>query len=106
MEMLMRGLLGPSFATFAMSAALWSVGAAQALEIPAAGDCRRLAAAAGEVWYGSFSGTRLDFWDRRELVFVEGCFPSEYLCRRWVNEVQTAVIDPGLMRCVPLTARR
>jgi hypothetical protein len=93
-------------ASIAFAAAL-TASASSAIEIPAAPDCRAMAAAhpGGSFWRGTFSGTYEDFFDRRQMIYVEGCFETEYLCRRWINQVQTAVINPGLMRCRPLVGR-
>ncbi|MBZ8133120.1 hypothetical protein CLD20_07575 [Afifella sp. IM 167] len=51
-------------------------------------------------WMGTFSGRRIDpLNDWVWPVSARACFPSEYLCRRWVSEVQTWADLPGLMRC-------
>jgi hypothetical protein len=75
--------------------------AASALRLPPAEDCRALAARGGAFWMGSFSGTYEDFFDYRRPIAVRGCFSSEYACRRWINEIQTIVVNPGLMSCRP-----
>ncbi len=74
-----------------------------ALRLPPAGDCRAMAAQTGGdgLWRGSFSGTYEDFFDYRRPVFAQGCFATEYECRRWINETQSLVVNPGLMRCRP-----
>jgi hypothetical protein len=76
------------------------------LQLPPAGDCRQMAATSGAgFWVGRFTGTYKDFFDDRRPLFAEGCFATEYECRRWVNEVQSIAIDPGLMVCRPGVAR-
>lgn len=85
---------------------LFAAAPAAAMDLPPAAACDAAARAAGASWQGRFSGRRRDFFDRMEMVFVEGCFASEYLCRRWLNEVQTAVEIPGLMSCGKLRGNR
>ena len=76
------------------------------LQLPPAGDCRQMAATHGAgFWVGRFTGTYKDFFDDRRPLFAEGCFATEYECRRWVNEIQSIAIDPGLMVCRPGVAR-
>ncbi|WP_156953357.1 hypothetical protein [Afifella pfennigii] len=51
-------------------------------------------------WRGTYSGTSQDpFNDWVRPVSAQACFPSEYLCRRWLSEVQTWAVNPGLMKC-------
>jgi hypothetical protein len=77
--------------------------AAAAIELPPAGDCRQVAAerGAGGYWLGRFSGYYEDLFDVRRPIAARGCFATEYECRRWINEVQSAVLEPGLMTCRP-----
>jgi len=57
-------------------------------------------ACAPGAWLGSFSGRRIDpLNDWVRPVSARACFPNEYLCRRWISEVQTWADLPGLMRC-------
>jgi hypothetical protein len=84
--------------------ALASAGTAAALRLPPAGDCRAMAAHSG-VWMGTFTGTYEDVFDYRRPIYARGCFATEYECRRWVNEIQTIVINPGLMSCRPVSRR-
>jgi hypothetical protein len=45
---------------------------------------------AGGAWYGRFGGTRIDpFVDSPRAVSYQGCFSSEWACRRWQNEAIT-----------------
>ncbi|HEX9903718.1 MAG TPA: hypothetical protein VGA77_02020 [Propylenella sp.] len=75
---------------------------AGAITLPPAGDCGAMAAQGiRPLWLGEFSGTYEDFSERRRMIAARGCFPTEYACRRWINEVQSAVIFPGLMTCRP-----
>ena len=67
--------------------------------VPPAGDCRAMIAAGGTVWEGEFSGYYEDVADLRHLLYVKGCFRDERACRRWINEVQSFAVFPGLMRC-------
>jgi hypothetical protein len=73
------------------------------LLLPPAGDCRQMAATHGAAgfWVGRFTGTYKDLFDDRRPLFAQGCFATEYECRRWINEVQSIAIDPGLMTCRP-----
>jgi hypothetical protein len=75
--------------------------AASAIELPPAGNCREIAAVSGArgFWLGRFSGYYEDFFDDRRPIAAQGCFSSEYECRRWINEVQSAVLQPGFMSC-------
>ena len=88
-------------ASGAIGALLWTLSGAAALQLPVSGDCRVMSAQAArqEVWMGRFSGTYDDLFDQRRMIAVNGCFYSEYECRRWINGVQTAVTNPGLMTC-------
>jgi hypothetical protein len=72
---------------------------ASALTLPPAGDCDAMLTAGGTVWMGQFSGNYEDLFDHRHMIFARGCFTMEYECRRWINEVQTAVVFPGVMSC-------
>ena len=93
------------FAVFAMCAAP----SFAATPIPPGGDCQTLTFQnpGKPLWYGTFSGRQEDDlfdhrrWSvfRNRMVYVRGCFLTEYACRRWLNEVLTAVNDPGVMRC-------
>jgi hypothetical protein len=74
-------------------------GAGAALRLPPAEDCGALAARGGAFWMGRFSGTYEDVFDYRRPLAARGCFSSEYACRRWVNELQSIAIAPGLMSC-------
>jgi hypothetical protein len=77
------------------------------MPIPPAGDCRSMSAqGAAVLWRGTFSGRYEDVFDRLQMIYVEGCFLTEYECRRWINEVQSAVSIPGLMRCKILGSRQ
>jgi hypothetical protein len=74
---------------------------ALAIELPPAGNCRQVAAALGAsgYWFGRFSGYYEDLFDDRRPIAAQGCFATEYECRRWINEVQSAVLEPGFMSC-------
>ena len=74
---------------------------ASAIELPPAGNCRQVAAALGGsgYWFGRFSGYYKDLFDDRRPIAAQGCFYTEYECRRWINEVQSAVLEPGFMSC-------
>jgi hypothetical protein len=74
-------------------------GTAAAQRLPPAEDCRALAARGGLFWTGSFTGTYEDVFDYRRPLAARGCFSSEYACRRWINEIQSIAVDPGLMSC-------
>jgi hypothetical protein len=73
---------------------------------PPAPDCRVLAARYGgqRLWFGAFSGTRFDsYFDIRRPHYAQGCFLSEYECRRWLHE-NLSFLDGGnlgWMRCQP-----
>jgi hypothetical protein len=77
------------------------------LKLPPAGDCHRIAAERGArgFWLGRFSGIYVDAFDHRWPLFGEGCFETEYACRRWVNEMQTLADAPGIMSCKPASSR-
>ena len=100
-----RHLLRVLFATFTISAAP----AFAATPIPPGGDCAALSQQYPDkpLWYGTFSGRQEDDlfdhrrWSvfRNRMVYVRGCFVTEYECRRWLNEVLSAVNNPGVMRC-------
>jgi hypothetical protein len=73
-------------------------------ELPVAGDCAVIASEIGAqaTWHGEFSGKRYD--DFRELYtpfFAEGCFRSEYECRRWQNVATSYMARGGIVytRC-------
>ena len=75
-----------------------SVGAAEAqlfsdrnggVERPYSYDCGALAAEIGPnaVWFGRFAGSlRKRLWDATFPYNDQGCFPSEYECRRWQHQ--------------------
>ncbi|HSM42359.1 MAG TPA: hypothetical protein VK862_16535 [Afifellaceae bacterium] len=85
------------------------VASAQRPHLPPAGDCRAMAASgAKNIWYGQFTGRYEDpvFDERVYPLSARGCFPSEYLCRRWLNQLLT--ISGGysaLMSCRPYRQR-
>lgn len=73
---------------------------------PPAPDCRLLAAQHGaqRLWFGAFSGTHNDtFFDIRRPYYAQGCFLSEYDCRRWLHENLSFLEGGSLnwMRCEP-----
>ena len=81
--------------------------AALHIPVPEAGDCNVMQSQSGdfELWLGRFSGAYEDLFDTRRPIAVRGCFLSEYECRRWINEVQSAVVNPGLMSCERIRPR-
>lgn len=86
-------------------AMLAGTAAAQYPDLPPAPSCAAVAATNSTFWEGRFSGTYEDFFDKRWPISARGCFESEYACRRWVNEIQTIAVSPGLMTC-RLVSRR
>lgn len=73
---------------------------------PPAPDCRLLAAQHGaqRLWFGAFSGMHNDtFFDIRRPYYAQGCFLSEYDCRRWLHENLSFLEGGSLnwMRCEP-----
>jgi hypothetical protein len=91
-----RALAGGLFLTvFATSAQ-----AASAYGFPPAGDCAAFAAQGkAGYWIGRFSGQSEDIWDRHWPVSAQGCFVTQYECRRWINEMQSAAPSPAAMSC-------
>ena len=94
----------------AMLCGMLNAGVASARpQLPPAGDCRAMAASgAKNIWYGQFSGRYEDpvFDERVYPLSARGCFPSEYLCRRWLNQLLT--VSGGysaLMSCRPYRQR-
>jgi hypothetical protein len=78
---------------------------AQRPKLPPAPDCRQIAASHSTFWEGRFSGTYEDLFDRNWPIAARACFETEYACRRWVHEIQTIVVNPGLMSCRPASRR-
>jgi hypothetical protein len=72
---------------------------------PLAPDCRAMAARFGPqgLWFGAISGRRFDvFGDRSYPYYAEGCFRTEYACRRWLHENLTFMQGSLYwMRCQP-----
>jgi len=74
--------------------------AVSAYSIPPGGDCDAFAAAGrGGYWVGRFSGSYEDVFDHRWPIAAQACFQSEYECRRWINQAQSAAPDPAAMSC-------
>jgi len=73
---------------------------------PPAPDCGAMAARYGpqRLWFGAISGERIDvFFDRSYPHYAQGCFLSEYTCRRWLHENLSYLQGGNLnwMRCQP-----
>ena len=78
---------------------------AQIPRLPPAPSCNEIAATHSTFWEGRFSGVYETFFDRTQPISARGCFASEYACRRWVNQIQTIVVFPGLMTCRQVSRR-
>ena len=91
---------------------MWTVDPAMAFrpKLPPAGDCRAMAASGiKNIWYGEFSGRYEDTLFRDGYYYpisAQGCFVSEYECRRWTNQLLSITESSGLMRCRPYRNRR
>ena len=80
-------------------AAYFLASLAAAQPFPRGGDCRGYAGQSH--WRGEFAGASVDLFDRRRLVSARACFPDQYSCNRWINEMMSATDDTDYMRCVP-----